>query len=232
LRGARRSFADDSRAAVDALRASLEVHGTANVPARGPVLVTCNHYSRPGFGAWWISLAISAAIAGCRAPGASREIVWVMTSAWTFPDGRWRRRHLTPLTRRLFPGMADVYGFIAMPPMPPDPAEVSERAEAVLRTVRAARELARRGGIIGLAPEGMDTSGGLGRPPAGSGRFLSLIVKEGYPVLPVGLTEARCRLALSFGPTYTPHVPSDRSARDAVVSEQVMRAISDEIAKL
>lgn len=221
-----RSLAHDARRAVAGLRPELEVLGSECIPARGPCLVTCNHYSRPGFGAWWLALAIEAAVAAHRAPGADPEIRWVMTGAWTFPESRWKRRILTPVTRWAFCRAAHVYGFVTMPPMPPDPSEVEARAMAVRRTLRLARQAAQEGGMVGLAPEGQDVSGRLGQPPRGAGAFIALLVSAGLPVLPVGVTERGGRLSVSFGPLFVPEIPADRTERDLAVAQQVMTAIA------
>ena len=221
----RRSFVRDARAALAGLQPPLEVAGSENVPARGPLLVACNHYSRPGFDAGWLALAISAAVGARRAPDIDPEVRWVMTAAWTFPESRWKRRFLTPLTKWAFRRVARVYGFIPMPAMPPDPDEVEERARAVLETVR----LARRGFSIGLAPEGMDTPDGLGEPPEGVGRFLALLVEAGLAILPVGVSEWGGRLRVSFGPVFVPRIPLARKERDRAVAQQVIEAITRQL---
>jgi len=220
-----RSFARDAQVAVAGLRPQPEVCGAEHVPPHGPGLVVCNHYSRPGFDAWWLALAITAAVAAHRAPGADPEIHWVMTAAWTFPESPWRHRLLTPLTRRAFERVARVYGFVTMPPMPPEPREMEARAAAVLRTVRLARRAACAGGMIGLAPEGRDLPGGLSQPPEGAGEFMALLVQAGLPVLPVGVAEPDGRLRVSFGPPCVPDIPSERNRRDQAVAQQVMAAI-------
>lgn len=222
-----RSFAQDARLAVTGVHPEPEVLGVAEIPARGPCLVACNHYSRPGLGAWWLPLTINAVVAAHRAADADREIHWVMTAAWTFPDSRWKRRLLTPLTRWAFARVAHVYGFVPMPPMPPDPGEVEARALAVRRTVRLARQLAPAGGMIGLAPEGQDTPDGApGEPPPGAGSFIALLVQAGMPVLPVGVSEREGRLRLAFGPCFVPEIPAARAGRDRAVAQQVMAAIA------
>jgi len=224
-----RSIARDARMGMAGVRPEPEVLGAEHIPLRGPALVACNHYSRPGFGAWWLALAITAAVAARRDPDADPEIHWVMTAAWTFHDSAWRQRLLTPITRRVFDRAARVYGFVTMPPMPPDPDEVEARAVAVLRTVRLARWAARDGGMLGLAPEGRDTPGGLGDPPQGAGEFIALLVQAGLPVLPVGVTERRERLHVSFGPLFVPEIPPNRVDRDSAVAQQVMTAIARQV---
>jgi hypothetical protein len=205
-----------------------ELVGTENIPPRGPCLVTCNHYTRPGFGSWWLTLSVTSAVATCRAADAEREVHWVMAEAWTYPD-RWRSQLITPATRWAFRRVAHSYNFVPMPPMPPRPHEVAARASAVLRTVRLGGALAGRGGMIGLAPEGGDMPDGLGRPPAGVGEFIGLLAALGLPVLPVGVSEANDRLVISFGPTFVPALPSARAEREAVVSGQVMAAIAQRL---
>jgi len=224
-----RSVARDAQVAVMGIRPELKVLGCEHVPPCGPCLVACNHYSRPGFPAWWLALAVTAAVAAHRAPDADPEVHWVMTAAWTFPEGTWRRRVLTPLTRWAFRRVAQVYGFVPMPPMPPDPSEVEARALGVLQTVRLARRLAHEGGMVGLAPEGRDVPEGLGQPPEGAGEFIALLVRAGLPVLPVGVAEAEGRLRVSFGPPFVPQTPPDRAERDRAVAQQVMAAIARQL---
>lgn len=224
-----RSFARDAQVAVKGLRPGLEVLGGEHIPPRGPCLVACNHYGRPGFAAWWLALAITAAVAAHRAPDADPEVHWVMTAGWTFPESGWRHRVLTPITRWAFDRVARVYGFVTMPPMPPDPREAELRALAALRTVRLARRAAQEGGMVGLAPEGQDVPEGLGQPPEGAGKFFALLVGAGLPVLPVGVAEQGGRLCVSFGPLFVPELTPDRAERDRAVARQVMTAIARQL---
>jgi 1-acyl-sn-glycerol-3-phosphate acyltransferase len=224
-----RSFSTDAKRAVARLHPGLEILGAEHVPQSEPCLVVCNHYSRPGFGAWWLALAIAAAVATLRAPRADPEIHWVMTAAWTFPDSRWRRRVLMPISRWAFARVARVYDFVPMPPMPPHPDEVEARARSVLRTVRLARRLAPNGGMIGLAPEGRDVTEGLAEPPAGVGTFIALLVEAGLPVLPTGFEEYGGRLCVSFGPLLVPVIPQDRARRDREVAQEIMAAIARQL---
>ena len=148
-----------------------------------------------------------------------------MTSAWRYPKGTFRRQVLTPATRWAFARAANVYDFITMPPMPPDPDEMEARALSVLRTIKLAKQLIHSGGIIGLAPEGRDTPGLIGDPPKGAGEFIALLVKTGYPILPVGVAEYEGKFMVSFGKTYIPEIPPNRQERDAVVAHKVMKKI-------
>jgi len=224
-----RSIAGDARDAMRTVPTPPKILGLAHVPAEGAYLVTCNHYTRPGFGAWWTALSISAAISVCRAGGAPSDVHWVMTAAWRYPKGDWRRYILTPLTRWAFSRAARVYDFITMPPMPPSSDEVTERASAVLRTVRLAQRLAVEGGLLGLAPEGRETPELLGGLPAGAGEFITLLVTAGLTILPVGLAESDGRLRISFGAPFVPEIPRQREERDQHVAHQVMQAIAAQL---
>jgi 1-acyl-sn-glycerol-3-phosphate acyltransferase len=234
-----RSFAHDARLVIGGLDPAPEVRGGEQIPALGPCLVTCNHYSRPGLGAWWTVLAITAALADHRTAGADTQVRWVMAGAWTYPRGNWRGRVWTPLTGWAFDRVARIYGFVTMPPMPPDPGQVEARAMAVLRTLRLARRLVQEGGVLGLAPEGRDACtrdgcgagvpGGPGEPPKGAGEFMALLVRAGLPILPVGVAEPGGRLCLSFGPPFVPDMPADRDERERAVAGQVMAAIGRQL---
>lgn len=229
LTAGKRSSAQDASAAIASIQPEPEIVGATNVPADGACLVTCNHYTRPGFAAWWTAIGITAAIATQRAPGAPHDIHWVMTAAWRYAEGDWRRRVVTPATRWAFGRVAHVYDLVTMPPMPPVPDEVEARAVAVLRTVRLARRLAAEGGMLGLVPEGQDSPELLGEPPAGAGQFIALLAMAGLPVLPTGVSEPDGRLRVSFGEPFVPDIPQKRRARDTIVIQQVMDAIAAQL---
>jgi 1-acyl-sn-glycerol-3-phosphate acyltransferase len=214
--GRKRSFAQDAARLSEGI-SRLEVLG--DVPRdSGPFLYLVNHYSRPGFKAWWIAIALTSA--------AGRELHWPMTSAWTYPDGL-RSRFITPLTQRVLARAARMYGFTLMPPMPPREADAGTRAEAVRRILRLARS-ARPS--IGMAPEGMDSPGGrLMRPPSGAGRFIALLAEGGYTPVPVGACEAGDAFCLRFGKPFTlpQRIAWNPDGRDREISSLVMEKIGE-----
>jgi hypothetical protein len=214
----RRSFHRDGQACVNRLKPALRIFGLENVPASGPCLLTVNHYSRPGFGAWWIAFAVAACV--------PVEMHWAMTGELTYP-GKWFAPLGQVISRRVLARLARVYGFTSMPPMPPRPKDIAARARAVRDVLEHAR--AHPDAVLGLAPEGMDDPGGnLTLPPAGAGRFISLLARAGFPILPVGCYEQEGALCLHFGkqytlPTLSQHSPAER---DRLAAEIVMGRIA------
>ncbi len=226
LTGSRRSLANDSIRLVSGIsdlritgdpRAVIADGGRA-FGARG-LLITFNHFHRPGFRVWWPAIAMASAL--------GRDSHWVMSTAWTYHD--WLRSHLlTPVSTWLFRRIARVYGFTSMPPMPPRAWEVSARAEAVREVLHWARAEPRP--LIVIAPEGMDSPPGkLMMPPAGVGRFIEKLAQLGLAILPVGAFEDGDTLCLHFGKPYRLEAPAsdDRHARDRAVAHIVMQHIAD-----
>jgi 1-acyl-sn-glycerol-3-phosphate acyltransferase len=217
----RRSFRQDAQMCIARLEPPLRIVGTENIPTRGPCLLTMNHYARPGFHAWWIALAVSAAV--------PVDIHWVMTAAWTYHDPL-RSRVLTPISRILFRRLASIYDFTPMPPMPPNPRDTLARTVAVRKVLAYAKQAPNR--VIALAPEGADAPGGaLELPPSGVGRFLSLLVHMGFNLVPVGAYEERGEFCLRFGPAFQPSQPTGASnrERDLKVRWEVMQHIAHEL---
>lgn len=220
-RGQRRSFRADAMTCLEQASVPMIIDGKDKLPSSGPAVITINHYSRPGFGAWWIALAISATVP-C-------EIHWSMTAAWTY-DGTAKSYILGKTSRHLFPRLAWMYGFTPMPPMPPRPFEVSQRALAVRQLLAFAKHQLHA--ILGLAPEGQDTPGGaLMRPHPGVGRFLLQLAHLGYAIHPVGVYEGTGALCLSFGTPFHLELPSGlpKDIADHLASELVMQAISRQL---
>ncbi len=210
-----RDFQNDSSKIIQLLNPPPKIFGIEYIPTSGPALLATNHYSRPGFPAWWIALSISAAV--------PLEIHWVMTAGWTHLAG------LESLPRWLFPHVARVYGFTTTPPMPPDPRDAEMRAQAVRRVLRVARA---PGAVIGLAPEDRDHPGGvLAPPPPGAGRFIGKLVSHCQRIVPIGVYEGEECLCVNFGPPFQLDIPQGILAaqRDQIISKQVMRSIAQQL---
>jgi hypothetical protein len=212
-----RSLRMDARRMVGGLRPPLLVRGSPpSIGAHG-TLVAVNHYHRPGFDAWWIALAIAAQFPS--------EMHWALTAAWTYPDAL-RSATLTPLTRWFFLRLAGTYGLTNMPPLAARGGDVRARARAVRQMLAYVRTADKP--LIGLAPEGRDSpTGGLIRPPTGTGRFIGLLGAENLQMQAAGLYETGGRLRLCFGEPKGIPQPSGLSAhRDQEISEWVMRGIA------
>jgi hypothetical protein len=216
--GGPRSFRRDGLACMEKLQPALRVLGSENVPQEGPCLFTFNHYYRPGFNAWWMSLALAATLPA--------EIHFVMTGELTFP-GKWYAPLGMAGSRWLLKRFAHIYGFTSMPPMPPRPKDVSARAGSVRQVLAFARSHPQA--MLGLAPEGGDQPGGLlNWPPSGAGRFILLLTDLGFPILPVGCFEDAGALCLHFGEAYQLKIPAGLASKekDAAAAGCVMQKIA------
>ncbi len=216
--GGQRSFRTDGQACIERLYPSLRVIGSENIPTTGPCLLTFNHYYRPGFNAWWMSLAIAATIPA--------DIHFVMTGELTFP-GKWYAPLGMSGSRWLLRRLSRAYGFTIMPPMPPRPQDVERRARSVRAVLSYAK--AHPQVILGLAPEGGDQPGGLlNWPPPGAGRFIALLAVPPSRIVPVGVYEEAGVLCLNFGQSYALQVPAGLSAdgKDRTIAEITMKAIA------
>ena len=219
--GCPRSFHRDASLAISTLQTTPEFRGLENIPHSGPYLITTNHYTAPGFGAWWITLAISSMT--------PNEVHWIMTGAWLFP-GKFYETPVRILTTWLFQRIALIYGFTNMPPIPPYSNDTEGRARAVRGILSFARHTPNP--VIGIAPEGTDHPNGvLGMPPAGLGRFIARLAPYCQAILPVGVFEEASRLCVQFGATYPLEIPNGLSPEqvDTHVSQAVMLVIASQL---
>jgi hypothetical protein len=214
----RRDVHQDARVCIEHLSPPLQVRGRENIPQHGPCVVTVNHYHRPGFGAHWLALAVSALV--------PVPMHWIITEEWTYP-GKWYRLVAAPGSRILLRRIAHIYGFTTMPPMPPRSSDVEARAasiRAVLDFVRHAKDP-----VLGLAPEGGDSPhGALARPAAGLGRFGLLLSRAGLLFMPVGAYEQDGALHLHFGQQYSLSIRNDLSPdeKDRCAMQIIMKMIA------
>jgi hypothetical protein len=212
----RRSFSQDARAFVRRLDPPLVVEGSYPPDPGDGLVLAVNHYSRPGFGAWWIALAVAGTCPW--------EMHWTVTSAWIYDDPL-RSILITPISRWLLARLAATYGFTSMPPMPPRPQDVERRALAVRNLLKIIEQTPST--VIGLAPEGADSMDGkLMLPPSGIGRLLAHLLARGFKILPVAVYESVHSLVLAIGSTLDLEIPKDRQLQDRQLSNQTMQAIA------
>ena len=212
--GLRRSFREDAIRCVGQLQPPIQVSGREHIPQSGPCVVTVNHYYRPGFGAQWLALAISACV--------PREMHWVITGELTYLG-----RFGSPVSRWVLARIARTYGFTSMPPMPPRPQDLEARAQSVRKVLEYAKR--HPDFVLGMAPEGVDqVDGRLSVPAPGAGRFELLLAGLGSGFVPVGAYEADGKFCLHFGPAYRLSVPSGLSndEKDRAAAEIMMKKIA------
>jgi 1-acyl-sn-glycerol-3-phosphate acyltransferase len=215
--GRPRSLAHDALWAVANMPVAPRVRGIEHVPETGPLVLTANHYERPGLWMAWPALFVSQAIW----QRTGRDTHWVAIEEWE--SFALFGLPIDPeVIRRVFARAFNTYGIIAMPaPSAPGAA----RAAAMRSTARRLKE----GAIIGIMPEG-DVGATPELLPAreGVGTFLGLLMAGGTPVIPTGLYEEEGRLVAEFGAPLSPTVPSGMSREDAdrAIREQIMRAIA------
>ncbi len=211
-----RSFHEDARACIQTLGPQLQIEGAEHIPAEGPRVVTFNHYCRPGFGVWWLAMAVSATL-----PPQQHMTMTGELTRWYPPFGG-------PLSRFALPRLARVYGFTPMPPMPPRPQDVEARARAVRRVLEYIEKTEKP--LVVIAPEGRDNLNGgvLDWPPQGAGRFLALVAARGLSLVPVGGWDEAGALRLRFGASYRLQVPKSLSPdeKDRFAAQTVMQAIA------
>ena len=216
ISGKQRNIQEDSRSLLEDRHPQTVILNADNIPASGPLLVTLNHYSRPGFFILWAALAICAAL-----PAPS---TWLMTGAWTNRTGGIDRVR-TRLTQTIFKRLGQIYGLVTMPPMPPAPEEAIQRAISIRHLLGKLKE--QPDTILCIAPEGMDFPGGkLGVPYPGTGRLLLQAANIMKRVLPVGVYEEDETLIISFGQPYELQVPGKEENVDRIITERVMKHIA------
>src|SRR5579875_2555995 len=187
-RGRPRSLSRDAQYLLPDTPAPPLIVGADNVPERGALVLTANHYERPGLWMAWPAL-----IAGVfTRERTGRDTHWVAIEEWEsfsfhgipIPP---------PVIRAAFARAFATYGILAMP-APNAPA--AERAAAI----RAATRPVRDDGIIGLMPEGtIGSTPELLPTPEGVGTFLLLLAAAGARILPTGLFEEDGRLVVRYG---------------------------------
>lgn len=213
-----RSLARDALEVVRHMPVPPLVRGSDRIPEAGGFMVVGNHYERPGLWMAWPALLISHVVR----ERTGTDVHWVAIQEWE----RFTL-HGVPIpravTRAVFERAFRTYGIIAMP-LPDAPAA------ARAGSMRSAAHDVKRGGILGLMPEGT-----IGPTPellparVGAGSFLLFLAGSGARLLPVGIFEEEGRLVTEFGEPFHLALPADvsKDARDAWARNHVMHKIRD-----
>jgi hypothetical protein len=194
------------------------VVGAEQLPASGPLIVVSNHYQRPGMGAEWTGIAVSALLA---------EAMPQVDIRWMHTDGKkgYRlldRYHVPGVIAGRFMGwLSNRYGFL-----PVGSIDVAVRAP-MLRAAHRLLHQERR--VVGIMPEGGNAhdDGSMGQAKPGAGASLSWLSAGYVPVVPVAVHDADDGiLVVTFG---TPFVPTPRTEAKATGidgTDDLMRRIA------
>ena len=213
-----RDLQEDARACIEHISAKPRVGGKEHIPQQGGCVLTINHYHRPGFGAQWIALAVTALV--------PLRMRWAVTGE-LMCEGKWYRAIGSRASRIFLKRLAYIYELTTMPPMPPRPRDVAARAASVRALLEYVRHT--KHPVLGISPEGHNPPDGvLTRPAAGFGRFALLLARAGMKFIPVGGYEADGIFYLHFGNEYELTVPAQLSAdqKDEQAAQIVMRNIA------
>ena len=208
-----RSFLADCLAMLEQIEVSWQ--GEDNLPDTGPVCLVANHYQRRDLWIGWTGALVSVAVAERRRGQVPR---WLVLGDLPIQVGP--LRFSLPGAAWAFARVADVWGLIPTTGF----ANPIDRAQSLRRVIR----LLRGGEVVGLFPEGASgTAGRLGPLPAGSGRFLLRLERQGVSIVPAGVRECNRRLIVRFGPTITGW-PSEAegSVEDRRLGDFVLRQIA------
>ena len=216
----RRDLQEDAKACIQDMEAELKVLGKENIPQHGGCVLTINHFHRPGLGAQWIALAVTALV--------PLKMRWAVTGELMCQD-KWYQAVGSRASRVFLRRLAYLYDLITMPPMPPRPQDVEARAasvRAILQYVRREKDP-----ILGISPEGHNPPNGvLKRPAPGFGRFASLLSKAGMRFVPAAGYETDGVFHIHFGKAYELYAQGGHSAVER--DEQSTRMIMENLACL
>lgn len=213
-----RSFAEDARVALGRYRSRVALVGTEHLPQQGPFIVAANHYQRPGLGAEWTAIAISALVAE-RIPGG--DVRWMHTDGGNGYASFGRYPVPPAIATRFMRWTSARYGFL-----PVASSDIAGRAP-MLR--QAYRLLHRERGLLGIMPEGGNAreDGSLGPSKPGAGPALSWLAGGAVPVLPAAMHEAEDgTLVVAFGPPFVPPRRGNGVADRVALTDSVMLRIA------
>jgi hypothetical protein len=220
LLASRRDLQEDAKACIKSMQAELKVFGKENIPQQGGCVLTINHFHRPGLGAQWIALAVTALV--------PLKMRWAVTGE-LMCQGKWYRAIGSRASRVFLRRLAYLYDLITMPPMPPRPQDIEERAKSVRAVLRYVRK--EKDPVLGISPEGHDSPDGvLSCPAPGFGRLAWLLSKAGMRFIPAAGYEVDGVFQVHFGKQYELCVQSSLSPDER--DDQATRIVMENLACL
>jgi len=187
-----------------------QLYGLDNLPDSPRFVLAANHYQRKGLWIVHVASVLTQAVAERYGREVDPPVHWVVTANWPpWKLGPWRLRSPGDL---LLPRVAQALSCFPVSFAGANPAYT---ASTLKRILKASETLARP---IGLFPEGVaGTAGLLTTPLPGVDRFLALLAKRGWPVLPAGISEDG-RFVVRFGKRIaTEELQSAANAADFVM---------------
>ncbi len=190
-KGTRRNVDDFSAKIVAKMNPGPVILGVENLPADPRFVLVANHYQRKGLWILHVASVLTQAVAGRYGREIDPPVHWMVTANWPpVRIGRWR---IASPGDVLLPKVANALSCFPVSFAGNNPAY---SAATLRRILKASERLARP---IGVFPEGVAGSAGELTPPLpGVDRFLAMLARRGWPVVPAGVSEDG-RFVIRFG---------------------------------
>lgn len=165
--------------------------GLEHLPASPRFVLAANHYQRQGLWIIHVASALTQAVADRYGRQVDPPVHWMVTANWPpLRIGPWKIPSPGDI---LLPRVAHALSCFPVSFAGNNPAYT---AGTLKRILKASETLERP---IGIFPEGVAGSAGKLSPPLpGVDRFLALLAKRGWPVVPAGVSEEG-RFVIQFG---------------------------------
>jgi hypothetical protein len=217
--GTRRNVDDFSGKIVAKMQPGPLLLGLEHLPADPRFVLVANHYQRKGLWIVHVASALTQAVADRYGRQIDPPVHWIVTANWPpIRIGKWRIASPGDI---LLPKVANALSCFPVSFAGNNPAY---SASTIKRILKAADSLERP---IGLFPEGVaGTAEQLTPPLPGVDRFLAMLAKRGWPVLPAGVSE-NGRFIIRFGPL----IPVDELLKAPDAAQLAMDRVAAEIAR-
>jgi 1-acyl-sn-glycerol-3-phosphate acyltransferase len=166
------------------------------IPSSPRFVLAANHHQRSGL---WIAYPAAAIMRALFAKFGEREpiIRWIVTANW--PPWRIGPLRIPSPGDVLLPRVAHAVWSYDVPFAGSNPARAAASIRQLLRDARTASQ------PFGIFPEGVaGTAGRIGPPLPGTDRLISMLAKQGFPVVPVRIYETD-RVIIRFGDSIPPN---------------------------
>jgi hypothetical protein len=215
LNGTRRNVDDFSGKIVARMHPPPLLLGLEHLPEDPRFILVANHYQRKGLWIIHVASALTQAIADRYGRQVDPPVHWMVTANWPpIRLGPWK---IPSPGDMLLPKVAHALSCFPVSFAGNNPAYT---ATTLKRILKASDTLERP---IGIFPEGVAGSAGKLTPPLpGVDRFMALLAKRGWPVLPAGVSEEG-RFVIRFGPL----IPADRLMGSSNAAELAMSHVAE-----